>query len=635
MGKILGNLKSPHQLREMPLSELEALACEIRTLIVEVVEKNGGHLGSNLGVVELAIALHRVFDFDKDRVIWDVSHQSYAHKLLTGRYPQFHTLRTRGGLSGYADPRESVYDAFFAGHAGTSVSTGLGMVCGDDIAGRSRRVVAVIGDGAMTAGMAFEALNHCGSLGKDLIVVLNDNEMSISRTVGAMAEYLSRLRAAPIYQDFKKEVHSILSRIPKVGERMERLLEHLKDVVKSAAPGRIFEDLGFQYFGPLDGHNLKQLIDTFGKIKRIRGPILVHLLTTKGKGCEHALADPTRLHGVGPSRKKDDGKVRKELTALGKLAYTDVFADKIVEIARKNPRVVAITAAMPDGTGLVKFRDALPQRYFDVGITEQHAIGLAAGLSKAGLMPVAAIYSTFLQRAFDQVFHEISLQNLGVVISMDRGGVVGEDGPTHHGVFDIAYLRVFPNAILMAPKDGAELGDMLEYAVELGRFVAIRYPRDHVPDQVVIPSTPPPLRLAMPEVLRNGRDGAIIAYGATVYPALDAAAELGKEGIHVSVVNARFAKPLNSEFFLDLAASQAFLLTIEDHVLAGGFGSAVMETLADHRGNVDKVHRLGIPDSFVEHASRAELLEMLGLDSHGIAGRVRDILRIRQRVREE
>ncbi|MCP4364194.1 MAG: 1-deoxy-D-xylulose-5-phosphate synthase [Planctomycetes bacterium] len=623
MPKVLESINSPEDLKNTPIEDLPLLAEEIRELIINVVSKNPGHLSSNLGVVELTMALHYCFDFKTDRLVWDVGHQCYVHKILTGRRAAFKTLRQYKGLSGFPDRKESpLYDQFVSGHSGDAISTALGLACANDILGLDRKAVVVVGDGAMGAGMSLEALNHAGAIKKNLFTVLNDNDMAISPTVGAVGKYLTELRTLPVYKDFKKEVRHVLNLLPLFGKPVENVLEHLTEAMKRGmTPGQIFEDLGLQYYGPVDGHNIPLLIGTINRLKPIKGPILLHVITQKGKGFEPASQNPTQYHGAGPYE-LHNGKIVE--TSKSKTAsYTKVFGNALVEMAKKNKKVVAITAAMPDGTGLTGFRDKYPDRYFDVGICEQHGVGLASGLAASGLKPVAAIYSTFLQRAYDQVFHDVCLQQTGnnIVFAMDRGGLVGNDGPTHHGTFDIAYLRHLPGMKLMAPKDGRELKRMLKLALEGEGPTCIRYPRGNVPDEELdLPSRP--FSWGKAEVLREGQDGAIIAYGAMVYPAFRAAELLSSEGVEVTVINARFAKPLDNKLILETVKTHPVVLTIEDHVLAGGFGSAVIEMLSDQGVDIRNVHRLGIPDKLIEHGSRAQLLRDLELDEEGIAKRL-------------
>lgn len=622
MPRLVDSINSPEDLKNMPMENLPQLAEEIRELIIDVVSKNPGHLSSNLGVVELTMALHYCFDFKTDRLVWDVGHQCYVHKILTGRRTAFQTLRQYKGLSGFPDKKESpAYDPFTSGHSGDAISSALGLACANDILDMDRKIVAVVGDGAIGAGMSFEALNHAGGMKKNIFIVLNDNEMAISPTVGAVSKYLTEIRILPLYKDLKKEIHHVLNILPIFGKPVENVLEQLTEAVKRGmTPGQIFEDLGIKYYGPVDGHNIPLLINTINRLKPIKGPILFHVITKKGKGFEPASENPTQYHGAGPF-KLHNGKIVKSSQAK-KTSYTKVFGDALAEIAEKNKKVIAVTAAMPDGTGLTAFRDKFPDRYFDVGICEQHAVGLANGLAASGLRPVAAIYSTFLQRAFDQVFHDVCLQmrENSVVFAMDRGGLVGNDGPTHHGTFDIAYLRHLPGMKLMAPKDGRELKLMLKLAVDTEGPSCVRYPRADIPDEELdLPSQA--FSWGEAEVLREGNDGAIIAYGAMVYPSFRAAEILSRDGMEVAVINARFAKPLDKELILEIVRTHPIVFTVEDHALAGGFGSAVLEMLSDEGADVKKIRRLGIPDKFIEQGSREELLRDLGLDEGGISGR--------------
>lgn len=614
--KLLPRIQGPESIRLMPLSDLALLAEEMRTLIKETVSANSGHLASNLGVVELAIALHYCFDFRNDRLIWDVGHQGYAHKLLTGRAAAFGTLRQLGGLSGFPRKEESPYDLFTTGHAGTAISCALGMVIADQAAGRKRKVVAVVGDGAMGAGMSFEALNHAGALHKkDLLVVLNDNSMAISNTVGAMSNYLSRVRTTALYNEFKKEIHAFLERIPVFGEKMELVFDHVKDAVKrSMVAGQIFEDLGFRYFGPVDGHNIEGLINSLRDVKRLEGPVLLHVLTEKGKGFRPAVEDPETFHSPKSFCVETGNLLNEDDPASGE-SFTDVFGRSLIEIAEGDSRVVAITAAMPSGTGLLAFEKRFAGRFFDVGICEQHALGIAAGLATGGARPVVAIYSTFLQRAFDQVFHEVCLQNLPIVLAVDRAGIVGRDGPTHNGAFDIAYLRCLPNMILMAPSHGPELEAMLRFAVGLEKPCAIRYPRASIPERSWEVA---PVRLGRGVVVREGRDGAALAYGSMVEPALAAADRLAGQGLSLRVVNMRFAKPLDTDLLRQALEDQPFCLTVEEHSEVGGFGAAVLAAAAE-MGGAAKIARLALPDEFIEHGPREVLLKRLGLDADGIA----------------
>ena len=618
MSKLLDSVEYPEDLKKLKIADLPKLAAEIRELIVDVVSKNPGHLSSNLGVVELTIALHYCFDFKRDKIVWDVGHQAYVHKILTGRRSKFPTLRQYKGLSGFPDKNESLYDPFTCGHSGNAISAALGMSCADSILGYKRSIVAVVGDGAIGAGMSFEALNHAGDLKKNLLVVLNDNEMSISNTVGAFSKYLNKIRTAPLYADIKKEVHNLLNVLPVFGKPVGKTLEHVVELLRRGAiPGQIFEDLGINYFGPIDGHNFQILIETLNDIKHLEGPVLLHVITEKGRGFEPACQNPTQYHSAGKFE-MCNGKILETANEPKKISYTKVFGDTLIELAKADLKVVGITAAMPDGTGIAPFGKKFPDRFYDVGICEQHAVGLANGLSVGGLKPVVAIYSTFLQRAYDQVFHDICLQRNGVVFALDRAGIVGNDGPTHNGVFDIAYLRNLPEIILMAPKDGNELKTMLKIALDSGRAVAIRYPKDDCPDKEMSPQYKT-IEIGKAEVLRKGADGVLLAYGAMVYRCLHAAEKLSEKGIEVTVVNARFAKPLDKALILDLVRNHKLIATVEDHALMGGFGSAVLELVTEEREDAGKVIRMGIPDRFIEHGPRNLILKNIGLDEDGIA----------------
>ena len=615
--RILEKIDSPKDLQQLDAEDLAVLAQEIREEIIDVVSKNPGHLSSNLGVVELTIALHCTFDFLNDKLVWDVGHQTYVHKLLTGRRKAFPTLRQYKGLSGFPDISESEYDPFTCGHSGHAISAALGIACADKINNVDRTIIAVVGDAAMGAGMSLEALNHAGHLKRNLIVILNDNKMAISNTVGAIAKHINKIRTTPLYADFKKEVHHVIKSLPIVGKRMEHTLEYITEALKrEITPGQIFVDLDFDYFGPIDGHNIQTLTETLQNVRNVEGPVLLHVITEKGKGFEPASANPERYHSAG-NFKMHNGKMKETPKDPKQVSYTKVFGKTIIELAEANKDIVAITAAMPDGTGLDAFGKEFPDRYFDVGICEQHAIGLANGLVAAGLKPVAAIYSTFLQRAFDQVFHDVCLQNNGILLSLDRAGIVGNDGPTHNGVFDIAYLRHLPGITLMAPKDGAELKAMLHKAIQLNTPAAIRYPRANIPEGS-LDNGCNPVEIGKGEILREGRDGVIIAYGAMVYPSMECADMLAEKGIDVTVVNARFAKPLDEDLIMKVAGKNQIVITVEDHTEVGGFGSAILELLVEKGINTQNVRKMGIPDRFTEQGSRDIILKTLNLDAEGI-----------------
>jgi 1-deoxy-D-xylulose-5-phosphate synthase len=613
--RLLSAINNPQELKKLPPELLPQLAQEIRAQIISTVAHTGGHLAPSLGVVELTIALHYVFDSPRDKIVWDVGHQAYAHKLLTGRQDRFHTLRQYGGLSGFPKRSESPHDACDTGHSSTSISAALGMASARCLKRERNRVIAVIGDGSMTAGMAFEGLNNAGDLNKDLIVVLNDNGMSIAPNVGALSSFLSRKLTAPTMVFLKKQVENLLGSFPAIGGDLLAWARKGEESFKAFfTPGMLFEALKFTYLGPVNGHRLNHLIETFNNVKNLRGPILVHVRTTKGKGYQPAESDPTGFHGLGKFD-PDTGEPKKRVGDVP--TYTEVFGDTLVRLAKEDQRIVAITAAMPDGTGLVDFRKQFPDRFYDVGICEQHAVTFAAGLALEGMRPVAAIYSTFLQRAYDQVLHDVCMQKVPVVLALDRGGVVGEDGETHQGLFDLSYLRHLPNLVLMAPKDENEMRDMLYTAVDHPGPVALRYPRGRGVG-VAFSSTLSKIPVGKAELLKEGEDLLILAVGASVYPALKAAGDLEKRGFHATVVNARFIKPLDENLILSLAASHGRVLTVEENVVAGGFGSAVLELLADQGLFGVAVKRLGIPDTFVEHGSQDILRQKFGLDAEGI-----------------
>ncbi|MFZ2088280.1 MAG: 1-deoxy-D-xylulose-5-phosphate synthase [Desulfobaccales bacterium] len=611
---LLSTISSPQDLKKLSPELLPQVAQEIREKIIATVAMTGGHLAPSLGVVELTIALHYVFNTPRDKIVWDVGHQAYAHKLLTGRQERFQTLRQHGGLSGFPKRAESPYDSFDTGHSSTSISGALGMACGRCLNRERGRVLAVIGDGALTAGLAFEGLNNAGDLHKNLIVVLNDNGMSISPNVGAMSSFFSRKLTGRTSIFLKKQVENLLRSFPGIGEELLAWARKSEESVKGFfTPGMLFEALKFNYLGPIKGHRLDHLIETFQNVKNLEGPVLVHVLTTKGKGYLPAETDPTGFHGLGRFD-PDTGIATKGVSEVP--SYTQVFGDTLARLAQENKNIAAITAAMPDGTGLVEFRSKFPDRFFDVGICEQHAVTFAAGMALEGLRPVVAIYSTFLQRAYDQVLHDVCLQNLPVVLAVDRGGIVGDDGETHQGLFDLSFLRSLPNLVLMAPKDEDELRHMLYTALEHHGPVVVRYPRG----QGVGVDFAPTLRripIGKAEVVREGEDLLILALGASVYPALEAAEELEESGFQATVVNARFVKPLDEQLILTLAARRGRVLTVEENMGQGGFGSAVLELLSD-RGLLVPVKRLAIPDTFVEHGSPAILREKYGLDAQGI-----------------
>jgi 1-deoxy-D-xylulose-5-phosphate synthase len=626
MSAWLDTIDSPGDLKRLTRAQLPELAAEMRQRILEVVAKNGGHLASNLGSTELAIALHYLFDSPRDHIIWDVGHQAYPHKLLTGRRTQFHTIRQYKGISGFCRREESPHDIFNAGHAGTSISAGLGIAVARDCFGDDFHVVVVIGDGALTAGMAWEALNNAGALKKNLLVILNDNEMSISPNVGSISLHLNKIITGQVYNKMRRDVESLLGHIPGVGKSMVKAAGKLEEAVKGLfVPGRIFEDLGFRYVGPIEGHNLSALLDTLTNVKQLTGPILLHVVTKKGMGYKIAEADAVTYHGPSPF----DITTGAFQPSSGPPKYTDVFAKTLIKLAQADARIVAITAAMASGTGLDKFAKILPEQYFDTGIAEQHAVTFAAGLATQGMRPVCTIYSTFLQRAYDQVIHDVCLMRLPVTFAMDRAGLVGEDGATHHGIFDLTYLRPLPGMIIMAPKDENELQHMLKTALEYPGPAALRYPRGAA-EGVALDETIEILPLGQGEVLRDGEDVAILAIGAMVMPALRAAEAVQAEGINAAVINARFVKPIDAELILRYAQKTAFLLTVEDHVQYGGFGSAVLEVLADHEMTGITVLCHALPDAIIEHGAQKLLRRDFGLDETGIAAKIRQLYARRQ-----
>jgi len=612
MENLLPNIRGPEDIKGLTVKQLNRLAEEIRQKIIAVVSSNGGHLASNLGVVELTLALHSVYDSPRDKIIWDVGHQCYVHKLLTGRQERFATLRTFGGLSGFPKPAESVHDIAETGHSSTSISIALGLALARDLNKDDYSVVAVIGDGALGGGMALEALNHAGAQKIDLTVILNDNEMSISRNVGGLSSYLSRVRTDPKYTRIKKDVEFLLHRIPAIGETMYKTMERVKSSLKYLlVSGMLFEELGFTYLGPIDGHNIAALRRILRQARGLRGPVLIHVVTQKGKGYAPAEANPAKFHGIGPFC-VETGTAKSG----GGPAYTDVFAEHLCRLAEKDARIVAITAAMPDGTGLRRFAQRFPGRFFDVGIAEQHAVTFAAGMARSGYRPVVAIYSTFLQRAYDQIVHDVCLPRLPVLFAVDRAGLVGADGETHHGVFDLAMLRHIPNMTVMMPKNCSELEQMLEWGVRHSGPVALRYPRGAC-QPLPVTLSGQPLQWGQGEVLRDGRDVAIIGLGPTLALALQAQAELHNRGISAAVLNPRFVKPLDEELLAQFARRCGRLLVVEEHVAAGGLGSAVLEACAK-LALAPQVRVLGIDDCFVPHGQRSQLLDWCGLTVENI-----------------
>jgi len=634
---LLESINSPQDLKKLSPEQLPELAVEIRQRIVEVVSQTGGHLASSLGAVELIIALHYCLDTPHDKIIFDVGHQAYAHKILTARNRDFSTLRQYQGISGFPSKDESVYDVFTTGHSSTAVSLALGLACARDYNLAKTpyyKVVAVIGDGSLSGGLCFEGLNNTGHLKKDILVILNTNELSIAPNVGALSTYLNKIISLPIYNRFRNSLEGFVkSRLPKTS-RIIKLANKFEEGLKGLfVPGILFEELGFRYFGPLDGHDLGILIKTLKNIGNIKGPILLHVITKKGKGYPPAENDAVRFHGTGPFDIKT-GVSPSEKQAPSTKAYTEVFSEKLLELAASDKKILAITAAMPEGTGLDKFRDMYPERFFDVGIAEAHAVCLASGLAKAGFKPVVAIYSTFLQRAYDQIIEDIALQNLAVIFAIDRAGIAGEDGVTHQGIFDIAFLRSIPNLVIMAPKDSPELEEMLEFAVGLDKPAAIRYPKGKIPNSLPVRQAGKfqipglsgrqansKIELGKAEVLREGKDFAIIALGSMVLPSFEAIELLKKDGLSGTLINARFVKPQDSNLFKDISAKVKFIFSVEEGILDGGFGSAVQEVIEQ------PIIRMGLPSEFITHGKRDILLEKYGLTGEGIARRIKELVK--------
>ena len=619
MHTLLEGMKDPASIRGMTDSELEQLACEVRKRIIDVISATGGHLASSLGVVELTLALHAVFETPRDKIIWDVGHQSYTHKIITGRNERFASIRTYGGLSGFPKREESEHDSFNTGHASTSISAALGMALARDLREEKHEVIAVIGDGALTGGLAFEALNYAGDKKTDITVVLNDNKMSIDKNVGAMASYLSRLRTDPMYFKSKEEMESFLKKLPH-GPRVLKLAERLKDSVKYlVVSGILFEELGFTYLGPIDGHNISEMKSVFKKARSLRGPVLIHVLTQKGKGYSPAEDKPGSFHGVGPFDVDTGTSAKKKEPP----SYTSVFAQTITDLASENSSIVAISAAMPGGTGLDHFAEKFPERFFDVGIAEENAVTMAAGMAAKGIKPVVAIYSTFLQRAYDQVIHDVCLQRLPVVFALDRSGIVGEDGETHQGLFDLSYLRCVPNLIVMSPKDENELRHMLYTAIEHDGPVAVRYPRGKglgAPLDSKLKTIP----IGRAEILMEGGDLVILAVGNGVNTAFEVGKSLAQSGIQAAVVNSRFIKPLDCELVMPHVKASRRLVTLEENVLAGGFGAGVLELLNDNGLSNIEVLRIGIPDKFIEHGHPDIIREKYGLTHDGVFKSIQD-----------
>jgi 1-deoxy-D-xylulose-5-phosphate synthase len=639
MSQLLDLIKSPSDLRKLPASELPKVAQELRERIFHAVSTNGGHLASNLGVVELTLALHYVYDFGPhphgpDRLLFDVGHQCYPHKMLTGRAADFPTLRKKGSIGGFPMPDESPFDLFAVGHAGTAISTAVGLARGDAHLNKHSHVVALVGDASIVNGLSFEGLNNAGTLKRQLLIVLNDNGMSISKPQGALAQYLERVRVSSTYDEAKRVAEKIIGKLPEnVGHTIESVLHHVKEGIKSAVwPGQVFESMGVKYMGPIDGHDLPTLLQVLAELKHVQHPVLLHVKTVKGKGYDLCCDDPTKYHS--PAAFTVKGQRVEPAKSTGK-SWTAAYADAMIALAKSDPRVVAITAAMPDGTGLSKFERELPDRYHDVGICESHAVAMAAGMAKSGLRPYAAIYSTFLQRAFDQIWQEVVLNNAPVSLCLDRAGLVGDDGAVHHGFMDLAFLRPMPGIVLMAPSDEAELTRALRLQLSLDTPSAIRYPRDTVPAQNFESTIHPSLRLASSRdwtvgksrTLREGADATLIVYGALVENALVAADQLATEGCDVSVIDARFCKPLDGEMLTRVLRPNHPVLTLEDHSLQNGFGTAVTEYATAHHLPTTHLTRLGHPDRLIPHATRPQQLTETGLDPTGIAHSVRDALR--------
>ncbi len=615
--QLLPLVSSPAELKAMNDQQLVQLAKEIREALCMIVSDRPAHFASNLGVVELCIALHQVFDFSKDRLIWDTGHQIYPHKLVTGRFPQFNSIRKKGGLMGYPNPAESEYDLFVTGHAGASVSTVLGLKAGDDLAHpeEGRKSVAVIGDGAFPSGVVFEALNNAAELDKDVLVILNDNKMGICPRVGGLAKYLDKARSAPFYNGLKKDVSWLLNKLPLVGEPTREMLGNMKDAVKTFLHGgKLFEEMGFRYIGPVDGHDLSSLREYLQMAKEIKGPVLLHVFTEKGHGFKPAEADPVGFHAPSPFSRDDDSGVIF-LKKPGSKSYTDTVSDAILHKMRTDSRVCVLTAAMCEGNKLQAIRSEFPDRFFDTGICEGHTVAFAAGMAKAGMRPIVDIYSTFLQRSFDHIFQEVALQNLPVVFAMDRAGVCGPDGPTHHGMFDNAYMRVFPNITIMAPGDEADVAPMVDLSLKLSGPSSIRYPKANT---VTIPREVAPVELGKAEVHSQGKDGIFLAFGTLFTDCVKAAEKLRSDGLDVGVVNARFLRPLDTSAFFPTLEQGGFVIAVEEGTLNGGFCSAVLEATNAAGLDTRRIKCLGIPDRFIEHGERGELLADLGLDAVGL-----------------
>ncbi len=624
--ELLDKINSPQDIKTFSMSQLNRLAAEVRDFITHCVSCTGGHLASNLGAIELTIAMHYVFNFSTDRLLWDVGHQCYAHKILTGRKELFKKLRQKDGISGFPSPDESEYDQFTVGHAGTAIPTAIGLALAADKLKTQEKIVAFVGDASIVNGLSFEALNNMGLVRRQLLVVLNDNSMAIDVSQGAIAQFLSKVRLSHTYEDLRKRTNRILEHMPLVGKRMEDALESFKRTLRMAiTPNRLFESLNIPYFGPVDGHDISSLIEIFKAMSGLDRPAVLHVYTKKGKGFSPADDDPTRFHSTGPF--KINGELESE-KSTGK-SFTASFSDSIVKLAAENDKIVAITAAMSDGTGLMKFKKQFESRYYDVGIAESVAVDIAAGQAKTGIRPFVCIYSTFLQRCFDQIFQEVALQNLPVVFCIDRAGLVGADGPTHHGLMDIGFLRMLPNMVLIAPANGVELELAMRFAAESKSPVAIRYPKEEVNDGICPEIFSQPFELGRSVTAKNGKDKiAVIAYGSIVNEALKAAESLKADNIEITVINARFAKPLD-EKIVSLLRTDNSIITVEDHSIAGGFGSAVLEAAAEAGVGVSKIRILGVGDKFVQRDKRAAQLADSGIGAEGIADAVKKIIKAR------
>ncbi len=628
MYKYIDKINSPDDLKKIPLEKLPEVVREYRHYLIDTISKTGGHLGASLGACELNVALHYVLSSPTDKICWDVGHQAYVHKMITGRRDSMNTIRQHHGISGFPSPFESVHDQFIVGHACTAISQALGLAVARDLKNGHENVVAVVGDGSLTGGLAYEALNNAGHLKKRMLIILNDNAWSISKNVGAISKYLNRVITNPFYNRIRSEIERILKNFP----RIEKLANHLLDNIKHLfVPGMIFDELGFRYFGPVDGHDAVGLVQILRNILPLEEASLLHVVTKKGMGCEFAEKDPERLHGVTPFDIKTGQKIKSpaELKAESILTYTQAFSNCIVKLARADERVAAITAAMPSGTGLSKFAVDFPSRFFDVGIAEQHAVTFAGGLAKGGMKPVCAIYSTFLQRSQDQLIHDVALQKLNVTLCLDRAGLVGADGATHNGVFDISYLGHIPNAVIGAPINEAEMYRMLQLGINYPFIFALRYPRSSIPKELT-QLQDSAFQIGEGEVLVEGHDVAILTLGSMAAPALEAAEELAKKGVSASVCNMRFAQPLDGRILFDVANKAKLILTVEEHVLTGGFGSKVLDFFERHQLPASKVKRVALPNEFIEHGSRDQLLERYGLLGTCLASAILQALHIQE-----